>query len=190
MILKNGQSETTDDAWIPQVENINTDLSSVYLTSTQKLPITVASKSYNSYLNAPTSTNEFDSEQVIINSGRILFNSKNDSILLSSFDTINLNSINSLNIDTPKTVIQSKEIYLGDKYATEPIILGDTFLADFENLLKVVKNMSKALIVPMAQFPPVKSNDTLIAEAALVVVQSTKMIGNIRKYKSTVSKSK
>ena len=127
MILKNGQHDEDTDPWEPQVEDINTDLSSVYLTSTQALPIEVASKSYNSYFSAPTATDKFDNEQVVINSGRILFNAKTDNILLSSFDTINLNSLNSLNIDTPKTVIQSKEIYLGDKYATEPVILGDTF---------------------------------------------------------------
>ena len=190
-IIKNGQTdEEGKDAWIPQVENINTDLSSIYLTSTQALPIEVASKSYNSYFSAPISTNEFDSEQVIINSGRILFNSKNDSILLSSFDTINLNSLNSLNIDTPKTVVQSKEIYLGDKYATEPVILGDTFLADFEKLLKTVRSMAQSLTVPMAKFPPTKPNANLIPLAGNVVVQAGNMINRIRKYKSSVSKSK
>ena len=190
MIFKNGQTITTDDSWIPQVEDINTDLSSIYLTSTQRLPINVSSKSYNSYFSPPVSTNEFDSEQVIINSGRILFNSKNDNILLSSFDTINLNSKNSINIDSPKTVIQSKEIYLGDKYATEPIILGDTFLADFENLLKTVKSMAQSLVQPMAKYPPKEANKTLIPKAANVVVQTGRMINSIRKYKSTVSKSK
>ncbi len=190
MILKNGQHDEDTDPWVPQVEDINTDLSSIYLTSTQALPIDVASKSYNSYFNAPISTNEFDSEQVVINSGRILFNAKNDNILLSSFDTINLNSLNSLNIDTPKTVVQSKEIYLGDKYATEPVILGDTFLSDFEDLLKKLVKMSKSLQTPISEFPPKKPVATLIPDATSVLLQSQKMIGRIRKYKSTVSKSK
>jgi len=190
MILKNGQHDEDTDPWVPQVEDINTDLSSIYLTSTQALPIDVASKSYNSYFSAPTATNEFDSEQVVINSGRILFNAKSDNILLSSFDTINLNSLNSLNIDTPKTVVQSKEIYLGDKYATEPVILGDTFLADFEDLLKKLVKMSKSLQTPISEFPPKKPVATLIPDATSVLLQSQKMIGRIRKYKSTVSKSK
>jgi len=189
-IIKNGQHEEDTDPWEPQVEDINTDLSSIYLTSTQALPIGVASKNYNSYFSAPTATNEFDSEQVVINSGRILFNSKDDNILLSSFDTINLNSLNSLNIDTPKTIIQSKEIYLGDKYATEPVILGDIFLDDFQDLLKKLIRMSKSLTTPIAEFPPKKPVATLIPDAAAVLLQSQKMIGRIRKYKSTVSKSK
>ncbi len=190
MILKNGQHDEDTDPWVPQVEDINTDLSSIYLTSTQTLPIDVASKSYNSYFNEPVSTKEFDSEQVVINSGRILFNAKDDNILLSSFDTINLNSLNSLNIDTPKTVIQSKEIYLGDKYATEPVILGDTFLADFQALLGKIDSLSSALMVPMSLYPPVGPNAPLPITAASLKGQAARMINKISKYKSVVSKSK
>ena len=190
MILKNGQHDEDTDPWVPQVEDINTDLSSIYLTSTQTLPIEVASKSYKSYFNAPVSTKEFDSEQVVINSGRILFNAKDDNILLSSFDTINLNSLNSLNIDTPKTIIQSKEIYLGDKYATEPVILGDTFLADFQDLLGKINNLTTALMIPMSLYPPVSPNAGLPITAASLKGQVGRMIAKISKYKSKVSKSK
>ena len=190
MILKNGQHDEDTEPWVPQVEDINTDLSSIYLTSTQTLPIDVASKNYNSYFSSPVATEVFDSEQVVINSGRILFNAKSDNILLSSFDTINLNSLNSLNVDTPKTIIQSREIYFGDKYATEPVILGNTFLTDFEDLLKKLVKMSKSLTTPIAEFPPKKPVKTLIPDAMGVLLQSQKMIGRLRKYKSTVSKSK
>ena len=190
MILKNGQHDESKDPWVPQVEDINTDLSSVYMTSTQALPIDVASKKYNSYLFPPIQTNEFDSEQVVINSGRILFNAKNDNILLSSFDTINLNSLNSINIDSPKTIIQSKEIYLGDKYATEPIILGDTFLKDFQALLSKLVNLTSALMVPMSIYPPIAPNAPLPITAVVLKGQAQKMITKIQKYKSKVSKSK
>jgi hypothetical protein len=136
------------------------------------------------------STKEFDSEQVVINSGRLLFNAKDDNILLSSFDTINLNSLNSLNIDTPKTIIQSKEIYLGDKYATEPVILGDTFLADFTDLLGKINNLTTALMIPMSLYPPVSPNAGLPITAASLKGQVGRMIAKISQYKSKVSKSK
>ncbi len=190
MILKNGQHEEDSDPWVPQVEDINTDLSSIYLTSTQTLPIDVASKKYDSYFSPPVSTDEFDSEQVVINSGRILFNSKSDNILLSSFDTINLNSVNSLNIDAPKTIIQSKEIYLGDKYATEPVILGDTFLADFKSLCQKITALCSSLTTPMSIFPPVSANPTLPLRASSLSSQAGKMLNNLESYKSKVSKSK
>ena len=97
-ILKNGQHEDSSEPWIPQVEDINTDKSSIYLTSTQEIPIDLASKNYKSYNSSPEAAPKFTGEQVIINSGRLLFNSKTDNILLSSFDTINLNSVNLSNI--------------------------------------------------------------------------------------------
>ena len=190
MILKNGQHDESTDPWVPQVEDINTDLSSIYLTSTQTLPINVASKSYNSYFSPPVATEVFDSEQVVINSGRILFNAKSDNILLSSFDTINLNSLNSLNIDTPKTIIDSKEILLGSKYATEPIILGDTFLTDFQELLSKINNLSLALMVPMSIYPAVAPNPALPIVAVQLKGQVSRMIAKVSKYKSKVSKSK
>ena len=64
--------------WIPQVEDINTDKSSIYLTTTQEVPIDLASKSYKSYASSPTAAPIFKEEQVILNSGRLLFNSKSD----------------------------------------------------------------------------------------------------------------
>jgi hypothetical protein len=42
-ILRNGQpSKVSDEGWIPITENINNDLSSIYLTSTQKIPFNLS----------------------------------------------------------------------------------------------------------------------------------------------------
>jgi hypothetical protein len=49
-----------------------------------------------------------------------------DHILLSAKKTINLNAITSVNIDAPSTVIQSNEVYIGSKDATQPVLLGNT----------------------------------------------------------------
>jgi hypothetical protein len=75
-ILRNSQYDDGKDAWIPQVEDINKEGSSVYMTSTQAIPIEVSSKSYSSYKTAPTSPDKFAGEQIILNSGRLLFNTK------------------------------------------------------------------------------------------------------------------
>jgi hypothetical protein len=45
--------------------------------------------------------------------------------LFSSKKSINLNAIEGVNIDTPTVNIQSKNIYLGSKNATEPLLLGN-----------------------------------------------------------------
>ena len=189
-ILKNGQHEDSNEPWVPQVEDINTDLSSIYLTSTQEIPIEVASKNYKSYDSSPEAPPKFIGEQVIINSGRLLFNSKNDNILLSSSDTINLNSINSFNVDTPKTIIASKEIYLGDKGATEPIILGNKFLDDFQKLLSSLISLCGALGTPIGSGPPFAINGAIPGPATQTLVKAQNMLNKITQYKSKVSKSK
>ena len=190
IILKNGQHEEGTDPWIPQVEDINTDKSSIYLTSTQAIPISVSSKKYDSYFKKPTSTDKYVGEQIILNSGRLLLNSKNDSILLSSFDTIGLNSLTSINIDSPDTIIQSNKILLGDKYATEPIILGDKFLLDFSELMVKLISLTAALQTPIGSGPPYAINPSIPVPAVQVQQIAQKMLNTTQQYKSKISKSK
>ena len=189
-ILKNGQHEESTDPWIPQVEDINTDASSIYLTSTQKIPITVSSKDYKSYSSAPDSPNTFVGEQIILNSGRLLFNSKTDSILLTAKDTINLNAVNSLNVDAPKSIFNSKNIYLGDKNATESVILGDKFLGDLQKLLLSLIQLSISLSTPIGTGVPFVVNAAIPAPATDTQVKAQNMLNKIQAYKSKVSKTK
>ena len=190
-ILRNGQHEEDKDPWIPQVENINTDASSIYLTSTQLIPISAASTSYLSYSQPPIMPNQYDGEQIILNSGRLLLNSKSDSILLSSSNTISLNSVNSVNIDTNKVAIKSKKIALGDKNASEPLILGNKFLEDFADLCKDLNSVATALQAgvgaPGNLSPPLLG---LIIPVVELANSSANMLSKIKQYKSTVTTTK
>ena len=144
-IIRNGQQENEEEAWVPISENINEDKSSIYLTTSQKIPIEVASNSYNSYENAPTLPNEYVEDQVILNSGRLLFNSKTDSILLSSNQSINLNSINSVNIDTSTLSVKADKILLGSKDATEAVLLGDKTVDTLKDIVTEVTSVFNQL---------------------------------------------
>jgi hypothetical protein len=136
VILRNGQGKQSDEGWIPVVEDINNDESSIYLTSTQKIPLKPSSNNYSSYVsNPPINPGLYEGKQVIINSGRLVFNSTNDHILLSSNKSINLNSQNGLNVDTNTAIFQTKNIYLGSKSATEPLLLGNKTVTLIETLI-------------------------------------------------------
>jgi hypothetical protein len=190
LILRTGQYADGKDPWIPQVEDINKDISSIYATSTQNIPIQVSSKNYNSYKSAPTSPDKFSGEQIILNSGRLLFNTKTDSILFSSKKTINLNSVESINIDSPTFVVNSKNIFLGDKNATEPVILGDTFLRDLKQLLTQLITLSTALQSPIGTPGPSAPNLIIAGPAQAMVTNANNMLNRINNYKSKVSKTK
>ena len=49
-MLRNGQfKEQNVDPWVPILENINSDRSSIYLTSTQRIRLGAAMSNYDSY---------------------------------------------------------------------------------------------------------------------------------------------
>ena len=188
-ILKNGQTETNNDPWIPQVEDINTDKSSIYLTSNQQIPIKGASTTYKSYDSPPTDPDKFIGEQVLLNSGRLYFNAKNDSILLSAEKSINLNTNDSINIDSKnKFVIDTREILLGSKNATEPVILGDKFLDDFQKLLTDVIELTTALKT-VGTPVPYTPNTAVTQTSTKVGLQAQSMLSSITFYKSKTTKT-
>ena len=142
LILRNGQpSNISNNGWEPIVENINEDQSSIYLTSNQQIPINVASQKYFSYTprfkETPTSPSTYTGDQVVINSGRLLFNSKTDHILLSSQRTISFEALKGFNFDTPSNFVidVGTTIKLGNKDATESVVKGDTLYKNLNNLL-------------------------------------------------------
>ena len=126
LIIRNGQGTQTNEGWIPIEEEINNDEASIYFTSTQKIPLKASSTLYDSYKTAPTTPDQYAGKQIIINSGRLIFNSTTDHILLSSAQTIGFNAVKGFNFDTKANfVVSAPSIKLGSKNATEPLLLGN-----------------------------------------------------------------
>jgi hypothetical protein len=167
LILRNGQGTQTEEGWIPIVEDINNDDASIYLASTQKVPLKASSINYFSYKNdPPQSPDQYAGKQVILSSGRLVFNSSVDHILLSSKKSVNLNALNSINLDSPLVVLQSGNIYLGSKNATEPLLLGNqtiTLLNQLINNLSAFAQVCSKAIV--------KSEPSALAGVNLAAVQ-------------------
>ena len=189
LIIRNGQGIQTEEGWIPTIENINNDESSIYASSTQKIPLKASSVNYFSYKsNPPQSPDQYAGKQVIINSGRLVFNTTEDHILLSSKKSINLNAIDGVNIDTPSLTIQSGNVYLGSKNATEPVLLGNKTIATLDTL---INNLSAFLQVcstitstaPGTFIVPLNVAATQLS-SQLKVIQ-----GNLEKLKSNTSKT-
>jgi hypothetical protein len=144
-IIRNGQTDNpTKNGWDFTVEDINTDASSIYLTTTQKVPL-LANTNYFSYKsNPPTLPDEYTGKQVIINSGRLVFNTTEDHLMLSSAKSISLSSAGTVNIDASEMTIQTEKIYLGSKSATEPLLLGDTTVELLKTMIDVMKELVTA----------------------------------------------
>ena len=169
-ILRNGQpKDLGEPGWLPVTENINTDLSSIYLTSTQQIPIDVSVASSttgggatvpfsNVIKETPQSPKSYNQQQIILNSGRLIFNTNVDSILMSSQKSIAMESVEGLgikslegnvNLLSPKGIVS-----LGRQNASESLVLGDAFMTQFSNLLDNLNIVLTALngepLVPAA----------------------------------------
>lgn len=141
-LIRNGQTDNPNkNGWDFTVEDINTDASSIYLTTTQKIPL-VASTNYFSYKNnPPTKPNEYTGKQIILNSGRLIFNTTEDHLMLSSAKSISLSSAETVNVDATEMTIQTEKIYLGSKSATEPLLLGDTTVELLKEMIDILKDL-------------------------------------------------
>lgn len=149
-ILRNGQPLNANEFGAePIIENINQDLSSIYLTSTQKIPLQLAKnpKEFISYNIPPTSANEFVLPQIILNSNRVILNANKDHILISGQQSVSLSSVKSVNIDSPSTIIQSSNIFLGSKNAIERGIKGDTLYNKLDVVLTSLITLVRVLEV-------------------------------------------
>jgi hypothetical protein len=145
-IIRNGQGNQTEEGWVPTIEDINNDDTSIYFTSTQKIPLEASSTSYSSYTsNPPTQPNEYSGKQLILNSGRLVFNTTEDHLLLSSTKTVNINALNGFNIDSPQSVIQSNSVLLGGANAVQPLLYGDTTITLLTQLVDQLSLLSATL---------------------------------------------
>jgi hypothetical protein len=146
-IIRNGQGNQTEEGWVTTIEDINNDDTSIYFTSTQKIPLKASSTSYSSYTsNPPTQPNEYSGKQLILNSGRLVFNTTEDHLLLSSKKSVNINAISSFNVDSPQSVIQSNSVLLGGANAVQPLLYGDTTITLLTQLVDQLSLLSAALV--------------------------------------------
>ena len=126
VIISNGQSAN----YTQPTEDIKENLSSIYLTSYQKIAnFSLANENFNSYKNPPEKPAEYKQSQIILNSSRVILNANNvndtnndnlntGDVLISGEKSIGLSSNKSINIESTETIIDGN-ILLGSKDAKE-----------------------------------------------------------------------
>jgi hypothetical protein len=151
IIFRNGQPTNVDDrGWIPITENISQDLSSIYLTSYQKIPFSIANENFASYSQntSPEKPALYVNPQIILNSDRIILNAKNDSILISGQNSVGISSNKSINIESTGEInLSSKLVRLGGVKADQSVLKGDTTVEYLKILITELQNLAEALKV-------------------------------------------
>lgn len=156
ILISNGQVQTVDGI-SAVTEDINKDPNSIYFLSNHKVPLIPANTKRDSYNTPPVKSDQYKGNQIIINGGRLYFNAKQESILLSAKQSIGLNA-KSINLDGQDYMcLDAKKIYIGVKARTapdstkQPAILGKQFEFWMTQLLDslsiVADSMSRARAV-------------------------------------------
>lgn len=93
----------------------------------------------------PKIPSEYSEPQIILNSDRILFNAKKDSIFLFANKSIGLASKGTINLDVEEyLIVNSKKNYLGlnSTNEEEPAVLGGQFKDFLDDLMDLLEDVS------------------------------------------------
>ena len=136
-IITNGFSYVPNEKF--HVEKINSDLSSIYLTSTQQLPLQTDKTGVLNPLTNPTDPSKYFYSQIILNSDRVTLNSKKDEVMIFAKTNVEINTNNIINLNAGERVhLNSNTVFLGtvnNQLPTEPLVLGDKLYILLEGLL-------------------------------------------------------
>jgi hypothetical protein len=145
-IIRNGM-KSPSNSLDATVEDINEDKSSIYMGADHTFELKQANEKRDAFEKEPEFADIYKGNQVIINSGRLFFNAKEEGIFLSAVEGIGINSKH-VGIDGEDYVgLDAKKVYLGKKAFSEdePVLLGqittnwlEDFLGQFEQIMKAM----------------------------------------------------
>jgi len=131
------------------VEQINKDLSSIYLTSAQLIPLQTDKVGILNNLTNPISVSNYFNAQIIINSDRVVLNSKRDEVMIFAKSNIELNTKNIINLNADERIhLNSKAIFLGPYDSThipQPLLLGNNTFILLSNIISSLYDLGSSL---------------------------------------------
>lgn len=148
VVISNGQIETEEGS-TPIAEDINQDFSSIYLTAPfQYLDITLADHiKFTSNPEEPKFQQEFTDSQVILNGDRLHFNSKKESILLTSSKYVSAAG-EYINLEASKHInLHAEKIYLHNdsKNESQPAALGQEVVNELVKMYGYLGDIAEQL---------------------------------------------
>ena len=148
-IISNGS--TNDDEKVSHVvEDVNLNSNSIYLVSDHIVQLEQARDKTKAWKKPPTKADTYKGSQVMINGGRLYFNSKEESTLFSSKEAFGVTS-NTINLDAKEYIaLDAEKIYLGEKALVEefePVILGESMEGFLYTLLFNLQALADDLVV-------------------------------------------
>lgn len=148
-IITNGHEPTrsSEDTNL-YIEDINKDSSSIYLSSDHLIPLEQIRDKFSGAVDRPVLANSYQGKQIILNSGRLIFNSYESDTIFSTFSNFGITA-EQIHLDGESSIgLDAEKIYLGEQARineTEPIILGNSLEIFLDDLLSGLKSLSNSL---------------------------------------------
>ena len=139
VIIRAGQGVEEQLLNKPVKEDVNKDSSSLWMTTDQVIPFERSSEKAH----GKTVPNQYDGKQIIINSDRIVFNSKVNSIHAFSKSEISMGADIRMNLESPI-------VNLADRMATQPALGGDNTMDLIDKLLSALITFANGIAPSMA----------------------------------------
>jgi len=138
-ILVNGYVTSDTGSLTPNIEEVNKEMSSIYMTSTQTIPLIPGASIINP-INSSLLPSDYTNSQIILNSDRVTINSKKDEVLLFAKTNMELSTDNIINLNAGEYIhINSDKILLGTKanntVPDEPVLLGNQTVLLLEQII-------------------------------------------------------
>ena len=189
-IIRNGQADYASDPWVPVTEDINNDKSSIYLTSKQQLPLFPANVNNSSFSKStpPTNVGQYEGNQIILNSGRLVFNAKSDSILVLANKSIQLSCGGTLGVNAKQISLTAEKVYLGSSEGVEEskiqsVVLGENLnfvLGDIAVFLQTLNIAFKTAIdsngAPIVSLQAIASDAETLSNDLLNIVNARNLL--------------
>jgi len=153
-ILSNGFAYNANEKFY--TEKINKDLSSIYLTSAQLIPLQTDKTGVLNPLTNPLIPSKYISSQIILNSDRVTLNSKKDEIMLFAKTNVEINTNNIINLNAGERIhLNSNAVFLGidnNELPSQPVLLGYETIKVFEviqeSLIQLASTLSSIISTP------------------------------------------
>lgn len=146
------------------IEDINKDPGTIFMASDHKLPIKPGNSKQAAFVEEPEKPETYKGKQILIASGRLYFNSYEESAFISAKEEIGLNGKKVAFDGVDYVSMDAKKIYLGNFAQKEknPVLLGEVSTTWMDSHL----SLFEAVVSTLSTLPPAPP----AAVAALIAI--------------------
>jgi hypothetical protein len=173
----------------PVMEDLNEDGSSIWITTNQATNLNYSGAPPKDYVHDELDKDEFKDikkmggNQIILNSDRISFNTKKNSVLINSTRNISLSAMYEIGLEVDQP---NGKIKLGRKNAKQPVLGGDKTMEIISDLCDAINGFANETIAAVGGYiTPVALSQLNIASSGL----SSKLTGIKSRLDSAKSKT-